>query len=69
MKKLRLGDLLVENNVITSEELELALVEQKESSRKLGDALVDLGTSLTGLSHGFGHLYLHVLLFTCYTLY
>jgi len=42
-KKLRLGDLLVRNDVITEEQLYAALREQKNSGRKLGKTLVDLG--------------------------
>lgn len=42
-KKLRLGDLLVQNGVITEEQLQTALREQKNSGRKLGKTLVDLG--------------------------
>ncbi|MCG7201395.1 GspE/PulE family protein [Marinobacter pelagius] len=42
-KKLRLGDLLVQNDVITEEQLKTALREQKNSGRKLGKTLVDLG--------------------------
>ncbi|MFO7530444.1 MAG: GspE/PulE family protein [Marinobacter sp.] len=41
-KKLRLGDLLVQNDVITEEQLQTALREQKNSGRKLGKTLVDL---------------------------
>ncbi|MDH3713108.1 MAG: GspE/PulE family protein [Gammaproteobacteria bacterium] len=42
-KKVRIGDLLVEHDVITNEQLEIALKEQKKSGRKLGHTLVDLG--------------------------
>ncbi|WP_372988102.1 GspE/PulE family protein [Marinobacter sp.] len=42
-KKLRLGDLLVQNDVISEEQLQTALREQKNSGRKLGKTLVDLG--------------------------
>lgn len=42
-KKLRIGDLLVQNDVITEEQLQTALREQKNSGRKLGKTLVDLG--------------------------
>lgn len=42
-KKLRIGDLLVQNDVITDEQLHTALREQKSSGRKLGKTLVDLG--------------------------
>jgi MSHA biogenesis protein MshE len=42
-KKARLGDLLVTNKVISLEQLELALAEQKKSGRKLGRVLVENG--------------------------
>ncbi|MCP5162528.1 MAG: Flp pilus assembly complex ATPase component TadA [Hahellaceae bacterium] len=42
-KKLRLGDLLVQSEVITEQQLMSALQEQKRSGRKLGRALIDLG--------------------------
>ncbi|WIM05197.1 MAG: GspE/PulE family protein [Candidatus Nitricoxidivorans perseverans] len=40
-EKIRLGDLLVQQNLITGEQLKLALEEQKRSGRKLGRVLVD----------------------------
>ena len=43
-KKQRLGDMLVAANVITQEQLEQALVEQKQTENsKLGEVLIDLG--------------------------
>jgi MSHA biogenesis protein MshE len=42
-KKVRLGELLVEHNVISREQLGSALAEQKRSGRKLGRVLTDLG--------------------------
>ncbi|WP_299685758.1 GspE/PulE family protein [uncultured Vibrio sp.] len=39
----RLGDLLVEEGIITEAQVEQALVAQKSSGRKLGDALIELG--------------------------
>lgn len=42
MKK-RLGDLLVENGIISQEQLEEALVEQRKTKRKLGDLLINQG--------------------------
>ncbi|WLQ13857.1 GspE/PulE family protein [Hahella aquimaris] len=42
-KKIRLGDLLVQNGVITEEQLMTALSEQKKAGRKLGRTLIDLG--------------------------
>ena len=41
--KMRLGDLLVHENIITSEQLDNALSVQRSSGRKLGDTLIDLG--------------------------
>ncbi|BCG61317.1 GspE/PulE family protein [Paenibacillus sp. URB8-2] len=41
--KKRLGDLLVENGIISQEQLEEALVEQLKSKRKLGDLLISQG--------------------------
>ena len=41
--KMRLGDLLVHESVITEEQLKQALSAQKETGRKLGQALQDLG--------------------------
>jgi len=42
-KKIRLGDLLVDKGLITGEQLQLALQEQKKLGRKLGSTLVELG--------------------------
>jgi MSHA biogenesis protein MshE len=42
-KKIRLGDLLVEQKIISQAQLEEALVEQKKSGRKLGRVLVESG--------------------------
>ncbi len=41
--KKRLGDLLVENNIISQEQLLEALAEQRKSKRKLGDLLISQG--------------------------
>jgi MSHA biogenesis protein MshE len=41
-KRIRLGDLLVEKNMITETQLQHALQEQKLSGRKLGNQLVEL---------------------------
>ena len=43
LKKIRLGDLLVEHAVITEAQLQEALAEQKQSGRKLGRLLVESG--------------------------
>ena len=42
-KKMRLGDVLVQNGVITEEDLQRGLERQKGSGRKLGETLVDEG--------------------------
>lgn len=42
-KKIRIGDLLVQNKVISEGQLENALAEQKRSGRKLGRTLIELG--------------------------
>ncbi|GHD49002.1 MSHA biogenesis protein MshE [Marinobacter persicus] len=42
-KKIRIGDLLVQNDVITESQLKTALREQKSTGRKLGRTLVELG--------------------------
>ncbi|MGK0499030.1 MAG: MSHA biogenesis protein MshE [Oceanicoccus sp.] len=42
-KKIRIGDLLIQNNLITDQQLSDALVSQKISGKKLGRALIDLG--------------------------
>lgn len=42
-KKLRIGDLLIQNKVITEDQLMTALAEQKKTGRKLGRTLIDLG--------------------------
>lgn len=41
-KKIRIGDLLVQNQIITHDQLMSALAEQKKSGRKLGATLIDL---------------------------
>ncbi len=41
--KMRLGDLLVHEHIITNEQLMQALNSQKSSGRKLGDTLIELG--------------------------
>jgi MSHA biogenesis protein MshE len=42
-EKIRLGDMLVQQNLVTGEQLKLALEEQKRSGRKLGRVLVESG--------------------------
>ncbi|NLZ83887.1 MAG: Flp pilus assembly complex ATPase component TadA [Clostridiales bacterium] len=41
--KKRLGDLLLQEGLITQDNLNIALIEQKKVNRKLGETLVDLG--------------------------
>ncbi len=42
-RKLRIGELLVENGLLTAEQLTLALQAQKKRGMRLGQILVDLG--------------------------
>ncbi len=42
-EKVRLGEILVQQNLLTSEQLKLALDEQKRSGRKLGRVLIEQG--------------------------
>ncbi len=42
-RRIRIGDLLVENRVISEGQLQQALAEQKKTGRKLGQALIELG--------------------------
>ena len=42
-KKIRIGDLLVQNKVISEVQLQTALSEQKKTGHKLGNTLVELG--------------------------
>jgi MSHA biogenesis protein MshE len=52
-RKIRLGELLVQHQVITSEQLEQALAEQKRNGRKLGRVLADLGLVAESALHEF----------------
>ena len=42
-QKIRLGDLLVEQKVISSADLDIALATQKKSGRRLGRVIVESG--------------------------
>lgn len=42
-KRIRIGDLLLEQEIITAQQLETALAEQRASGRKLGRVLITLG--------------------------
>jgi len=59
-KKLRIGDILVTEGVLTEEQLQEALVHQKESGKKLGEYLIESGTVgedaiVFALSHQLGY--------------
>ena len=52
-EKIRLGDMLVQQQLVTPEQLKLALEEQKRSGRKLGRVLVDSSyVTEEGISQG-----------------
>jgi MSHA biogenesis protein MshE len=52
-EKIRLGDMLVQQELVTGEQLKLALEEQKRSGRKLGRVLVESGyVTEEGISRG-----------------
>ena len=40
-KKMRLGDILIQSGIITQEQLDNALILQKEKNKKLGELLID----------------------------
>src|SRR5208282_5234894 len=42
-EKIRLGEILVQQKVLTQEQLKLALAEQKRSGRKLGRVFIEQG--------------------------
>lgn len=42
VKKIQLGDILLENKLLTNEQLELAMAKQKATGEKLGKIIVDL---------------------------
>ncbi|MCQ2526104.1 MAG: Flp pilus assembly complex ATPase component TadA [Lachnospiraceae bacterium] len=57
---MRIGDILVNEGVLTDEQLQEALVKQKESGKKLGEYLVESGTVgedaiVFALSHQLGY--------------
>ena len=52
-EKIRLGDMLVQQDLITAEQLKIGLDEQKRTGRKLGRVLVDSGyVTEAGISKG-----------------
>lgn len=44
-KKLRIGDVLVKQGIITEDQLSMALAHQKGKNMKLGEALIDIGAA------------------------
>ena len=42
-KRIRIGDLLIDREIITQQQLDNALKEQRNSGQKLGRTLIDLG--------------------------
>jgi MSHA biogenesis protein MshE len=50
-KKVRLGELLLENKLISDEQLQAALAEQKRTGRKLGRVFTELGMVREDLLH------------------
>ncbi len=52
-KKIRIGELLVKNGIITEEQLMSALAAQKKTGSKLGNTLVDLGLVTSLQFHEF----------------
>ena len=42
-KKIRIGDVLIAHKIISQEQLNAALTEQKKSGRKLGRVLIENG--------------------------
>ena len=52
-RKIRLGELLVQQQVLTDQQLSDALAEQKRTGRKLGRVLADLGFLSENSLHGF----------------
>jgi MSHA biogenesis protein MshE len=59
-RKIRLGELLVQSQVITAEQLTTALAEQKRTGRKLGRVLADLGLVAESALHEFLSKHLQV---------
>ncbi len=55
-ERIRLGDLLVQQGLLTDEQLKLALAEQKRSGRKLGRIFVDSGyVTEEGIARALAH--------------
>jgi len=45
-QKIKIGDLLVKNNVISVEQLQSAMERQKQTGQRLGQVLVELGSGV-----------------------
>jgi MSHA biogenesis protein MshE len=55
-ERIRLGDLLIQQNLLSNEQLLLALAEQKRSGRRLGRIFVDSGyVTETGIAKALAH--------------
>ncbi len=55
-ERIRLGDLLIQQSLLTPEQLQLALVEQKRSGRRLGRIFVDSGyVTEIGIAKALAH--------------
>jgi MSHA biogenesis protein MshE len=59
-RRIRLGELLVEQQIVSAEQLAQALAEQRRSGRKLGRVLSDLGFVSEGSLHEFLSKHLQV---------
>jgi MSHA biogenesis protein MshE len=55
-ERIRLGDLLIQQNLLSNEQLQLALAEQKRSGRRLGRIFVDSGyVTESGIAQALAH--------------
>jgi MSHA biogenesis protein MshE len=55
-ERIRLGDLLIQQNLLSHEQLQLALAEQKRSGRRLGRIFVDSGyVTESGIAQALAH--------------
>ena len=55
-ERIRLGDLLIQQNLLTPDQLQLALTEQKRSGRRLGRIFVDSGyVTESGIAQALAH--------------
>src|ERR1700730_7076748 len=59
-RRIRLGELLLEQKIVTEDQLNQALAEQRRSGRKLGRVLSDLGFMSEGSLHEFLSKHLQV---------